>query len=292
MRLRRLLFSTRAQPLYSFFPGAEPIAEQALLLSSALREVAPDFEAPTLVTSSDITTCPSPNICESLATQLSTPNSRSSKSHVMQIGGLAGLPFTGREGWSLYRDAAAKTEQTDLLVVYGCHAAVNASTGLISEKVRSSIMNAWEVVDAVEGIDGISDDLLSDRFNAQQAYLYLRLAAQYDTIAAHPEPLIKLVYSNFGMVQDYLREVIDWSEVSNVRLAALGGITLTVVEDGTIPVQSALQSAASKLFMPVSFELLDTEEGALYDLMDDIVPNDENRPPYRKLLFPLPQTEP
>ena len=206
----------------------------------------------------------------------------------MQLGGLAGVPFAGREGWGLYRDAAAAAGQTDLLVVYSCHATVDPSTGLVAEGgARSAMLNAWEVVDAVGGIAGLQDELLRDRHNTQQSYLYLRVAADYEHIAAHPEPLVKLAYSNFALAQDYLREIIDWSELRDVRLATLGGITLSVPQG---PSANSEAAPCSTFFLPVTFELLDAQEGTLHDLLDDVLPEGTERP-YKKFLFPIDQSD-
>jgi len=83
--------------------------------------------------------------------------------------------------------------------------------------------------------------------------------------------------------------VVDWAAVEpGIRLAALGGITIHFVDDddcdeqpppppspesGEVSESDAKNSSSNSqepLFLPLAFELLDPEAGALHDLLDDL----------------------
>ena len=277
------------------FPGALPVGLQADALMASLTKAAPGFAPPLLASSRDIT-CPRRPDAD-IAAQMAAHFPASSATP-LELGGLGGIPFAGRSGWKQYRQAAAAAAptpaKTDLLVVY--HADVDAAAVLgddggvpdsLDEGARSSaVLDAWRLVEDAGGIVGLSDDLLRDRHDSQQAFLCLKLAAEYEDITPHPEPLAKLAYVNFGIVQDYLREVIDWSELRDVRLAALGGLTIHSMPTGPEGRDYNEEGEHAPFFLPVTFELLDTQEGALHDLLDDSLPDGTARP-FREFLFPI-----
>ena len=176
----------------------------------------------------------------------------------LPMGGLGGLPFAGRTAWELFRHHAQKDDKKNLLLVYG--SSTDISAGGEVGTGPSAMGAAFDTIVEHNGIAGLPEAYLRDKNDTQQARLLLEVARVYeDELIAHPESRARLAYSHFNALQSSLREVVDWSELTEgVRLASLGGISVRVAGD------------PEPHFLPLAFELLDPGAGCLDDLLDDL----------------------
>jgi hypothetical protein len=250
-----------------YFVGAAPMELYASRVANIL-STAHSFEKPALLTSLDPTTAAPIDIGGVIASQFEEWGNFS-------IGGLAGVPFGGKTGWELFRHRAKMNGKSDLLVVYGCDCYVSSSGEIVGGP--SAIGAAFNTVDSAGGIAGINDSLLTDRNDQQMAHLLLEVSKVYETdLVSHPEPYARLAIANFAMVQTYLRKCIDWGEMRDGRLAALGGLTIHLPVEGSgddnhgfAGEGGCAMHAGEPLFLPLSFELFDPSDGALFDLLGD-----------------------
>jgi hypothetical protein len=109
-----------------------------------------------------------------------------STSSAVNFGGLGGIPFAGKTGWSLFEAQSKLRAKHDLMVVYNVSATVNAS-GVV-EQDSGALEEAFLMVQAANGIEGLSDSLFTDRHDVQMAHILLETARAYDsTVSAHPD---------------------------------------------------------------------------------------------------------
>lgn len=241
--------SASAATLEKYFAGSLPLSDASNLFSKTLlsKSFHPDKTANLFS-------------LDPFAMEIATKFFHMSSLTGVSLGGLGGISFAGKMGWTLFRRQAILQSRLDNLLVYGCSASIN-SDGEI-ESSNSAIGEAFAQVEIAGGISGLNDAVFRDRHDIQHSFLLLEIARLFEeSIAAHPNPIAKLAYANFGMVQDSLRKSIDWSDFREGRLASLGGITIHVDVDTSNP---------SIHFLPLSFELFDPVNGQLEDLLEDL----------------------
>mmetsp|Transcript_20062 Transcript_20062/g.27217 ORF Transcript_20062/g.27217 Transcript_20062/m.27217 type:complete len:253 (-) Transcript_20062:393-1151(-) len=190
-----------------------------------------------------------------------------------QLGGLGGVPSSGRTGWDCFMSVR---KDRDPMLLYGPYLHVGAD-GEACSFDSNPMLQAFCVVDEAAGIEGLDHKLLQDRFDLQQSLLLLGTAKAYDDIVSHPDPHLKLAFTTFTLIQDYIREAIDWAEIASAdkKLGSIGGITIGH-PDGD-------------LFLPLAVEIFNPNEGAVHELTEELFPD-----AWRlngKLLFPLEQEE-
>eukprot|EP00613_Pedinella_sp_CCMP2098_P082929 CAMPEP_0171995708 /NCGR_PEP_ID=MMETSP0993-20121228/279606_1 /TAXON_ID=483369 /ORGANISM="non described non described, Strain CCMP2098" /LENGTH=303 /DNA_ID=CAMNT_0012648819 /DNA_START=252 /DNA_END=1162 /DNA_ORIENTATION=+ len=195
----------------------------------------------------------------------------------ISLGGLGGIPFAGNTGWEVFRHRAALQGKSDLLVVYGCDVHISADGEVVGGP--SAMGAAFNAVDEANGIAGLDNSLLSDRHDQQMAHLLLEVAKVYESeLVAHPDPFARLALANFDMVQTYLRQCINWTDLREGRLAALGGLTIHLPSQGSGDHNHGFAAgdegwdamhSGEPLYLPLAFEVFVPEDGALFDLLGD-----------------------
>jgi hypothetical protein len=247
----------------TYFAGAASMEHHATRVGKILSE-AHNFERPALVTSLDPMSGADIDMGGMMASTFDEWQSSS-------LGGLGGIPFSGKTGWELFMHRAQIAEKSDLLVVYGCDVHIT-STGEVAGG-PSAIGAAFDVIEEAGGIAGLDNSMLSERHDQQMAHLLLEVAKVYETkLVAHPEPFARLALANFAMVQSYLQRCIDWGELREGRLAALGGLTIHLPEEGSGEDNHGFGTemrGGEPLYLPLSFEVFAPDEGALFDLLGD-----------------------
>jgi len=254
-----------------YFTGAASINAHSARISKILTE-AHNFERPAIVTSLDPMSGSTIDIGGTMASTFDEWGN-------ISMSGLGGIPFAGKTGWEAFRHRAALQKKDDLLVVYGCDVHISSSGEVFGGP--SAIGAAFNAVDEAGGITGIDKSLLSDRHDQQMAHLLLEVAKVYEsTLVAHPEPFARLALVNFDMVQSYLRQCIDWTDLRKGRLAALGGLTIHLPSEGGGDHNHGFAAGSEgwdamhrgePLYLPLALEVFAPEDGALFDLHDDMM---------------------
>jgi hypothetical protein len=175
-----------------------------------------------------------------------------------------------------HRKMADLNDVRDICLIYGCKTTIDKN-GNVGE---GSPMNAAYKFYMKHADEHDHDDengiLISltkeNKLDEFESHLVKEVSHCFgNVLLTHPEPEARLAYQNFKIVQERLRETIQWSEfVPPYRLAALGGIIVEFDSELNLP----------PLFQPLCFEILDTSEGALHDVLGELLGEDDDAEEY------------
>ena len=164
-----------------FFAGSAPISQRSEAILTALRD-SYNFHCDTTLFATSV------DPFKARAVDLATFLASMSSLTPIALGGLGGIPFAGKTGWNHFVEQGRIAGRTDLLLVYcGANICIEAD-GTVTLGL-SAAGEAFQIVQASNGIEGLNDELLSDRYDTQMAMLILETAKVWDAdVAAHPEP--------------------------------------------------------------------------------------------------------
>ena len=183
---------------------------------------------------------------------------------VFPLGGLAGLPFTGKTGWGAFSHHVP--ENGNIVVLYAPHVGIS-SDGKVGAVHRpgqeeptsacGASIGAYKALTPEDAEAGrhLKDAESRDR---QMEYIIAALRPHVEKVRGageHNAVMAALAFETYAMVEQMLFEVIDrhWMSEES-KLVLLGGIMLNV--DGDAPDQ----------FVPLRFESHD-KNGNVNDLM-------------------------
>eukprot|EP00420_Gonyaulax_spinifera_P024831 CAMPEP_0197916214 /NCGR_PEP_ID=MMETSP1439-20131203/81570_1 /TAXON_ID=66791 /ORGANISM="Gonyaulax spinifera, Strain CCMP409" /LENGTH=253 /DNA_ID=CAMNT_0043538217 /DNA_START=1 /DNA_END=758 /DNA_ORIENTATION=- len=169
------------------------------------------------------------------------------------LGGLGGMPFSGRTGWAAF---GAHTPETSghILVLYAPHVGVgnDGSIGKIRRQGQGHDTTCCGAAVAAYNTDKMpsGDDWITDM---NQFALTKLLQPLKRAIRAHPEPMKALSMANFEISHDLLRQQLTNPEGVCSEIAVVGGIMVN------------LPGNLHDHFVPVTFEVLDCKTGEVMD---------------------------
>jgi len=183
---------------------------------------------------------------------------------VFPLGGLAGLPFTGKTGWGAFSHHVP--ENGNIMVLYAPHVGISSDgkVGTVhrhgQEETTSACGASIGAYNSLAPSDAAAGRHLEDAEtrDRQMEYIIDALRPHVEKLSGageHNDVMAALAFETYNMVEEMLYETIDRRWMSpHSKLVLLGGIMLNV--DGDAPDQ----------FVPLRFESLD-KDGNVNDLM-------------------------
>lgn len=183
---------------------------------------------------------------------------------VFPLGGLAGLPFTGKTGWGAFSHHVPK--DGNIVVLYAPHVGITAD-GVVGKVHRpgqkkatsacGASVGAYNAINAAAGSRRLAATATDDR---QLNYIIEALKPHVDKVKASGDKnaiMAALAYETYAMVEEMLNDITDlkWMD-TNSKLVLLGGIMINM--DGDAP----------DLFIPLNFDSIN-KAGVRTDLMAD-----------------------
>ncbi len=171
------------------------------------------------------------------------------------LGGLAGIPFTGRTGFSAY--SRHMPDGGNLFLLYASHVGINKA-GEIGQVLRRSMSQETLCCgSAVGAYNSLLNGTVPDPSNDyQQGYVIAAVRAALSEIKDNENPLAKLPHVLYEAIHGEIKSIIPDSFPHNIAL--LGGIQINtpIGEPG--------------YFLVKNFELVRPSEAYRLNLMDTL----------------------
>jgi len=169
------------------------------------------------------------------------------------LGGLGGMPFSGRTGWAAFGGHTPENAG-HILVLYAPHVGVgnNGNVGKIRRQGQSHDTTCCGAAVAAYGTEKLpsGDDWITDM---EQFALTKLLQPFKKAIKAHPTPMKGLSYANFEVSHELLRQQLTQPERFCSEIAVVGGIMVN------------LPGNLHDHFVPMTFEVLNCKTGEIKD---------------------------
>lgn len=153
---------------------------------------------------------------------------------VFSLGGLAGIPFSGKTGFAAY--AAHVPDEGNIFVLFAPHCSVSpeGKCGFYHRHGQAALStacgaaigayNAAQQMTEVPEIDILSRDYQMD-------YIKRLVWQQKSRIASAKEPHAELTYVIYEHIKDYIMDVIGTKYIGTGKIAILGGIQINVAHN-------------------------------------------------------------
>jgi len=169
---------------------------------------------------------------------------------VFHLGGLAGVPFTGKTGWGAFSHHV--TDDGNIFLFFAPHVGVTKD-GVVGkcnrpgQKKPSTACGA--AVGAFKGLKAGGKWDTKKPFDFQQQYLTKMLAKSFKDVnsqATANEKMAALSYETYKIAEEYLHKIIGtkWMKSKASKFFILGGIMINTDGD------------SSDLFVPLSFDMM------------------------------------
>jgi len=183
------------------------------------------------------------------------------------LGGLGGIPFTGRAGFGAYSHHAA--EGGKLFIMFAPHVGVefDGQVGKLQRANQKSVSTACGAAIGAfkslinnkqeEGVYGIKDGT-SDYFDVQINFIKRKLASRLGEVGLSQDKYAYVTYQMYSIVREYfINELLkaDVFDFAN-EVTVLGGIMVNRGQGGD-------------RFQPLMFQSATKEEGSAVDLFEE-----------------------
>ena len=184
------------------------------------------------------------------------------------LGGLGGVPFTGRAGFGAYSHHVS--EGGKMFIVFAPHVGVEfdgvvGSLKRVNQQGVSSACGA--AVGAFKqlmkqqtepGIYGVKDGV-SDYFDAQINFIKLKLAQRLDEVADAPDAYAFLTYQMYAIVREFFCDELLAAKPFDfaTEVTVLGGIMIN-------------RGVGGDRFMPLMFQSRKAEKGTVVDHFEEV----------------------
>jgi len=174
------------------------------------------------------------------------------------LGGLAGMAFAGKTGWSAFSHHTPD-DNGNILILYGPHVGVS-SDGKAGYVNREGQLHASTCCGAAIAAFNAKSVPTGDEWmhDMQQIALTKLLAPYREKIAQADDPMVELAYANFEVSHEFIRNQVTSPQKVCKEIAIIGGIMLNL--PGHIPDR----------FIPLTFELLECSTGHTHDLFSHL----------------------
>jgi hypothetical protein len=169
------------------------------------------------------------------------------------LGGLAGIPFTGKTGFSAY--SLHVPDGGNLFVLYASHVGINES-GEIGQILRKNMSHETACCGSAIGAYNslINGGALNPSNDYQQGYVIETIMSRLDEIKNNVNPLAKLPHVLYEAIRGEIKSIIPSS--FSRKIALLGGIQINT------PI------GETDYFLVKNFEILGPSEAYGLDLTD------------------------
>jgi hypothetical protein len=246
------------------FPGAKIVSDTADTCTKLLHEKG-YTEANTLFAAS---VCPDEiNHAYNNLSQMFTRN----WGECFQMGGLAGIPFSGKTGFGAFSHHIP--DDGNLFILFAPHIGISpngkfgyyARTGQCSDQHGTACGAAVAAYNHVKNGGSIPDyaDLGSHPFDYQQQFIVAKISQCIEKINNAEETMVELVKQMYDIIDDFVGNIVTTDNVPG-SIALLGGIHINTPH----PMED--------FFWPIKFEIHQKGfpvENLLEKVRSDLVPN-------------------
>mmetsp|Transcript_51902 Transcript_51902/g.113014 ORF Transcript_51902/g.113014 Transcript_51902/m.113014 type:complete len:443 (-) Transcript_51902:207-1535(-) len=177
------------------------------------------------------------------------------------LGGLGGVPFTGKAGFGAYAHHVA--DGGKLLIVFAPHVGVEANgrVGALRRVDQNGVSTSCgAAVGAFKALKkGAAPESLGSAGDTQINYIKQQLASRLGNLDMAPDQIAYVTYQMYKLIRDFFVDDIlpgadYWDDVSEI--AVLGGIMINRAKGGD-------------RFMPLMFQTREEEAGSTKDIFEE-----------------------
>jgi len=177
------------------------------------------------------------------------------------LGGLGGVPFTGKAGFNAYAHHVA--DNGKLFILFAPHVGIefNGKVGALRRVDQNGLSTSCgAAVGAFKALKkGAAPESLGAAGDTQINYIKQQLASRLDNLDMAPEQISYVTYQMYVMIRDFFVDDIlpgadYWDDVSEI--AVLGGIMINRAKGGD-------------RFMPLMFQTREEEAGSTKDIFEE-----------------------
>lgn len=165
------------------------------------------------------------------------------------LGGLAGMPFCGKTGWGAF--SSHTPSNGNILILFAPHTGIGSdgTIGRLQRKGQDFDSACCGAAIAAHKCIAAPDRI--EEHDLQQSVLMQHIYRDKQTIVDHPSgnEALGLVYSNYEIARNYLRQIIVSPEKNCSEIGIVGGIMVN------------LPDGIDDRFVPLDFEVLNGSTG-------------------------------
>lgn len=180
------------------------------------------------------------------------------------LGGLAGLPFTGKTGWGAF--SAHVPADGNIIVLFAPHVGIDVK-GTVGKVLREGQTSSSSACGAAIGAlaalkaDPSVAKASGDHLDYQMDTIKMLLAPCVETISKAENEQMQLAYEMYKIIETFLESILStgWMGEKS-QLALIGGIMINCDND------------AADMFLPLKFEIR-KKDGTSTDLLNEVFPD-------------------
>lgn len=167
---------------------------------------------------------------------------------VFSLGGLGGIPFTGKTGFAAY--AAHVPDSGNIFVLFAPHVAISeeGKIGYYHRRGQAELSTACgAAIGAYNAVKDLPQPPVVDgkSHDSQMEYIKRLIWNNKDRVAEAQNSTAEVSHILFEHIRDYIIDIVDKKYVGSGKIAILGGIQINV--------------AHHDYFMPEMFVIMDRE---------------------------------